>query len=446
MLDDPMEVDGSVVADALRLLETWIIEEERLVTFGMLAAELSVNVNLAKRLLYTFAQSERKRRQETSGAVDAADRREVACLYCVSGWTSKEGTQAASASSARHGVDNGRPACQIMRIVSEDALEETKAQLDKVTGVHVYALTPGPAKKDVANSIAASVVAHQREQSTKTAARPFAEKADNIVRDKHEERKPASQPSSVSSSMSSSVQSRPSTSSTSKTSSMSKTSAPAKPASHDPRRGFFAGHANKPQAKSSGQTTTTAKSSKTAKTASAGEDATAQKSRKRRIINEASDDDDDFVAPTEERPKASIPVEDLFDTEMADPPAASPATPASNDDATATESSAMDATPSEASMPAKDERPRKRGRRRVTRRKTFKNERGYMVTEEVEDWESYSEDDSTDQQTGTGTRAASQSAAGRSDAAKTNAAATTRTASTAGASGQQRSLLSFFKK
>ncbi|KAI8056272.1 DNA polymerase subunit Cdc27 [Syncephalis plumigaleata] len=454
MLDDPMEVEDSLTTSALNLLETWVVEEQRPVTFGMLATELSLNVNLAKRLLYTFIETEKSRQRDMNG-IDVEDRKGISCLYCISGWSTKAALPPSVSSNS-----NNHTGGHVVRLVNEAQLNDVKAQLDKVTGIHIYAVVPGPVKD--MDSIASSVIAYQKTRSKdKTVHVPFVEKAAGIVRKSHVEREPTQQ----SATKSTTVQKKPNSTTqvtrtftdASSSSSPSLSSTPVtnksntsttKSTSRDPRH-FFAGHSNKPPVKASKQqeskiatSTTTSINKESKKKENKGMDST-QKSRKRRVINEDSDEDDDFVAPAEEKPKANIPLNDLFDTEMADSSVASATSIDNNkESAMETEGDTADAVPvEETTTPAastKDEK-RKRGRRRVTRRKTFKNERGYMVTEEVEEWESYSEDDSNGTPATTSTRPLHSGSKSKTSTTSSKPATTT-------GSGQQRSLLSFFKK
>jgi DNA polymerase delta subunit 3 len=96
----------------------------------------------------------------------------------------------------------------------------------------------------------------------------------------------------------------------------------------------------------------------------------------------------------EETPSTPIPAKDDVDEHMKDAPEdpGSPDWPSDVDDETA--DAALDRPiPKEPS--SQDARPsgdgRSRSRRRVLKKKTFQDEKGYFVTREVEEWEEFSE-------------------------------------------------------
>ncbi|KAI9591072.1 DNA polymerase subunit Cdc27 [Syncephalis fuscata] len=433
LLDDPMEVESTVETTALSLLETWVIEEQRLVTFNMLATQLSLDVNTAKSLLYTFVQSEKKR-HETMNTVDAADRVSVECIYCISGQMSTNNKNALA----------GHQWQQVFKLVPDQQLQDVQSQFNKVTGIHVYAVTPGLVKD--ANTIAASMVQYNVNMPMNNTAPiknrlPFVQKTQKITMAVHERRAPTGQvsmkpeserklPTMTTVTRTPSSQTRPTTAApTNNTATKLATTAKSRDASL-----FFAGHLNRPASKSTIDTkplSTTSLMAAASKNKNNKLNKPTNSNTSQKTCCDEDSDEDEFVAPVEDKPEEGVALDSLFDTEMADiQPTPDTATidnhenenenedenditndTTSNDnsnDAISNHSnnsqtinnivnnpSKLDSTANTAlnTVKVKDEK-RKRGRRRVTQRKTFKNERGYMVTEEVEAWESYSEDES----------------------------------------------------
>jgi DNA polymerase delta subunit 3 len=112
----------------------------------------------------------------------------------------------------------------------------------------------------------------------------------------------------------------------------------------------------------------------------------AETSRKARLEREAK-----LRAMMEESDKEDLsklqkPVEDEDETmeDTAESPDNETVTPALD---SKPEAEAKEATP----PPVVTGDGRRRGRRRITKKKTFQDEKGYFVTKEVEEWESFSE-------------------------------------------------------
>ncbi|XP_076042362.1 uncharacterized protein LOC143026225 isoform X2 [Oratosquilla oratoria] len=95
-------------------LEEFVFDEGRVVTYRWLSLTLSVNVNLAKQMLYHFVEKEREKKKDC-----------LSVTYLVTG-VAKE----------RNGI---LPAHKVL-VVEEDRLEKVKASLKEVQCVHVYSV------------------------------------------------------------------------------------------------------------------------------------------------------------------------------------------------------------------------------------------------------------------------------------------------------------------
>ncbi|XP_070537983.1 DNA polymerase delta subunit 3-like [Ptychodera flava] len=95
----------------LENLQEYVLDENKIVTYKWLSKTLSVHVNQAKQMLYTFACKQKKSKTP------------VTTTYLISGIKNK-----------------GDIAVQKVAIIREDDLETAKSSLDEVTGIHVYSV------------------------------------------------------------------------------------------------------------------------------------------------------------------------------------------------------------------------------------------------------------------------------------------------------------------
>ncbi|RKP10349.1 hypothetical protein THASP1DRAFT_21929 [Thamnocephalis sphaerospora] len=354
--------------EAQTLLETWVLEEKRMVTFQMLAIQLSIDANTAKRCvcakesvnngsdgghtcahhatafysaLYAFAQSELARTQDaTEMAVDDDERPHVACVYCVSGIA--QPSTAGGAAETKHAAT-----ARVFRLVTEDALEATKAGMATVTGVHVYSV--GPCKPSNADTIGAAATDYMLSQAAEATRKGVPLGVRKFVM--------ATPTHGASSSPFTGAATKQSASHTTAAKRTAATASASKPRDAST---FFAGHAKRPPKPATTiSAPDTAAHSSVANTGTKGDGETAAKhmllilvlpqslARKRRIVDESDEDVD------------GVPEEAASDNETEDTPVAAIAV-----DAVGPETSGK----------------RKRGRRRVARQKTYKNERGYFAS------------------------------------------------------------------
>ncbi|KAK8191666.1 DNA polymerase subunit Cdc27 [Phyllosticta capitalensis] len=138
-------------------LATNVLNEGRPVNYRLLSRALGVNVNLAKQMLYDFHKTQNAKK---SGSVHAT--------YFLSGSTRFTATTQANGINGVNHDDGGipssspyqsslpdaddepaRPSVQketLIMLAREENLEDAKSRYDEITSIHIYSLEPGPLK------------------------------------------------------------------------------------------------------------------------------------------------------------------------------------------------------------------------------------------------------------------------------------------------------------
>ncbi|OCL03189.1 hypothetical protein AOQ84DRAFT_368588 [Glonium stellatum] len=132
-------------------LAAQVLNDSQVVTYRALSRALKVHVNLAKQMLYDFHQKQNARKP---GSVHAT--------YLLTGKKHPNTSQHASGMLSQDGEDSSMQSAPFMSsipepesptetisvtsiiLVKEEDLEKIKAQLEEVTSIHIYSLEPGP--------------------------------------------------------------------------------------------------------------------------------------------------------------------------------------------------------------------------------------------------------------------------------------------------------------
>ncbi|KAI8061604.1 DNA polymerase subunit Cdc27 [Gongronella butleri] len=399
------------MADIASFLDTSILHEKKPVTFKALSRALQLHVNTAKQALYDYAST-----QES-----------VVAVYCVSGIMENKSKSVA--------------------LVSQADLEDAKHQFEHVTGMHVYCLMPS-SPKGVAPLVQANHDLAQIDMENRIKS--------GMIRNKLiEKRAPAKQ-----SAASSAVPPKPAPAHAPKPSPLT---APKQPAPSKTTKPAKSARATKPEPATKRKGTLNFDGHKTKKQAIASSDTEKpmpSATRKPQVIQESDEDNDDedeeedeealdarlarsatlqskddFFSDDDEdvnEDKDKKMVEDAEDHEMRD---AQPTTPefkpslenASDKDDNDDVPGAAATSPSNISSSVQ--------RRKVQKKKTYKNDQGYLVTEDVWEWEEVPQETMA-------------SNASPTPAEKTSTPETSRNtpSSNKKAPAEQRSLLSFWGK
>ncbi|GIZ41522.1 hypothetical protein CKM354_000482500 [Cercospora kikuchii] len=394
-----------------------VLNEQQLVSYRNLSRALKVHSNLAKQMLYEF---HRKQNTKKPGSVHAT--------YLVTG-TKQSSTQTNGTQSQNDGEDTVMqsspplPSSSFQRsdederdstlvktimIVKEENLEQAKAQFDAITGIHIYSLqanglsdiqTLTECNRKVMTDYASedplkdwkqygviqnpNVKRRERRNGPPPAAPAPAKKAEPV--------KAAAPPTltkqaSTASNASAKAATEPAKTTTSKTT-------VAKKDTSNIFKSFAKGAASANAKRSESQ-----QSSKAATPAPA-EDVD--------MTGFSDDDDDDGGSGLAEEPDAKQPsgptkkdrkadleaMMDMDDEPMED---AAPTPEAEKEEEEeAHDEGAIDkpAAKEEPNEKVTVENGRRRGRRRVMKKKTVKDEEGYLVTREEAAWESFSEEE-----------------------------------------------------
>ncbi|CAO3626179.1 unnamed protein product [Cunninghamella echinulata] len=330
-------------------LDTTVLQEKKPVTFKLLARTLNIHVNLAKQALYQYATSEPS----------------VTTIYCITGTLEDNATS--------------------IQLVESDKLEETKKRFLEVSSIHVYSIIPYQ-PKDLSVLVLANkdIMNVSREDRIKN----------GLIQNKSIEVKKVNQPTLTSSinttkstvNIQSSNHANQIKTTTSSTSTKSKTTTPAK------RKGTLSfDKAPKPK-KSATETTKSV-----AETSNSEQPESKNRTIKSiQISDDEEDEEDEESLDARLARSATIHVNDIFsdDEEMVDEPKSTKMADSSaseekktttvttpdmdididndNDDKNEPESSVLsDENENHEVTPGKI-------RRKVQKKKTYKNERGFL--------------------------------------------------------------------
>ncbi|KAI9307595.1 DNA polymerase subunit Cdc27 [Cunninghamella echinulata] len=349
--------------DFKSFLDTTVLQEKKPVTFKLLARTLNIHVNLAKQALYQYATSEPS----------------VTTIYCITGILEDNVTS--------------------IQLIESNKLEETKKRYLKVSSVHVYSIIPYQ-PKDLSVLVLANkdIMNVSREDRIKN----------GLIQNRAIEIKKVNQSTTTSSTnttkstvnIQSSNHANQIKTTTSSTSTKSKVTTPAK------RKGTLSfDKAPKPK-KSATETTKSV-----VETSNSEQPEFKNKTIKSiQISDDEEDEEDEESLDARLARSATIHVNDIFsdDEEMDDESKSTKATDNSangenktttaaapdmdididnhDDDKNEPEPSALsDENENHEVTPGKI-------RRKVQKKKTYKNERGFLVTETVWEWEEVDDD------------------------------------------------------
>ncbi|CAG8949317.1 hypothetical protein HYFRA_00004943 [Hymenoscyphus fraxineus] len=424
------------MADYKSYLAARILTEDNAVTYRLLSRVLKVHVNDAKEMLYDFHRSQN---QKKPGSVHAT--------YLVSGTKRKEDPPATiggvkdedgddymqsspfmGSSMLQPEQDQGTGASSVLEItlVREEDLEKLRSEYEQINSIHIYSLEPNPLKdlqilSDVTRELQELCASEDALESLPTygaitnpsakrratrkpppppaatqskPAPPKSKPAEAKPLPKKEE--PKSQPSTAKDFFGKGGKTKePTKPKGGAASASSKESTPNPPALKKESSSLFKSFAKaKPKAKPEAEESSAA--------ASPAED-----SPMKDVISSDDDDDEPFIpAPPKEeidrnrrqrkeREEALRKMMEDDDEEEDEPsPATKVAEPDEEEEKEAPKTKSKSKSPSE----EKEEPPvvsggRRHGRRRVLKKKTVKDEDGYLVTKEEMAWESFSEDE-----------------------------------------------------
>ena len=110
-----MSESGDVYVDNMwkENLEDWVYEETKVVTYKWLSRQISVHVNVAKQMLFSFIENHEKEKRNC----------DLAVIYLVAGRLTQK-----------------PDAMKVCLIKSED-LEEKEAEFISITSKHIYAVS-----------------------------------------------------------------------------------------------------------------------------------------------------------------------------------------------------------------------------------------------------------------------------------------------------------------
>lgn len=406
-------------------LATHVLNDSQIVTYRALSRALKVHVNLAKQMLYDFHQ---KQNAKKPGSVHAT--------YLLTGKKRPKSSQYTNGASPQDGANSFMqsapftssipepeeateeviPVTSII-LVKEEDLEEVKTQLEGMTSIHIYSLEPGPLENihllSVGNQEIARKYAHEDPLENwkiyGTIHNP------NITR--RATRVPPPPVASVVPATTSKVTPRPNNTaqtkekdaglpkarrgSESEGSRSSQSTPQAEPTTGAKKLGA------KPALKrdSSDIFKSFAKAKAKPKEATPATDSAEQSAQEDEPMKDVSEDEyeEDYTPEVEiskeksdAARKARAEREEKLRQMMEDDDVSMDDAPAETEEEPTSTPLDKQPQPQEISEPEAAVTVtggRRRGRRRVTKKKTVKDEEGYLVTKEEQVWESFSEDE-----------------------------------------------------
>ena len=123
MMGEDVRVDDNY----LEVLEEWIQDEDKVVTYKFLSRNLKVHVNVAKQMLFNYVDT---RKSSGSHQEDSRKSSKLGVVYLVSGLVPRKG-----------GEDEANVgSCQKVLLVKEQDLARVKARFTKVLSEHIYSV------------------------------------------------------------------------------------------------------------------------------------------------------------------------------------------------------------------------------------------------------------------------------------------------------------------
>ncbi|KAI8365966.1 DNA polymerase subunit Cdc27 [Radiomyces spectabilis] len=406
-------------------LDTTVLHEKRPVTYRLVARKLGVHVNTAKQALYEYAHSESQ----------------VHAVYCLTGT-----------------VTSDTDSYFVVRLVKDTELEEAKSSFKQLTGIHVYSVLPYEANDMSVLAIANKDIPHLTLQDrqkcgvlihTTVSQQAGAPNKPSVTVPKPT--LPSSTSSSASKSASSAAAKSAATSKVAPKSAATKEQPKSKPGSSlsealGKRKSAFSTNKVPPTSKKlairkpvppKSQPST---SEQEIHSKEESEHDTSDEELDRRLAQATSipaedifsDEDEEMHDASRERKDAQAAAEDESMDEAADnpsAPASEPQTPEKADQ----EVSVEPLEPLEPTPPGKI-------RRKVLKKKSYQNERGFLVTEDVWEWETVDEEEAPKKPAPTKPASAKPTPS----SGKLKPSSTTK--KSAKKTGEQKSLLSFWGK
>ncbi|PVH80338.1 hypothetical protein DL98DRAFT_203035 [Cadophora sp. DSE1049] len=137
------------MADYKTFLATSILTEDKVVTYRLLSRTLKIHVNDAKEMLYDFHRQQNAKKPDT-----------IHATYLISGTKRKEETIATNGAAKKDGEDDymqsspfvasSMPAAEStgasgvlsITLVKEENLEEVRSQYEHISSIHIYSIGP----------------------------------------------------------------------------------------------------------------------------------------------------------------------------------------------------------------------------------------------------------------------------------------------------------------
>ncbi|KAI8580670.1 hypothetical protein K450DRAFT_236702 [Umbelopsis ramanniana AG] len=361
------------MAQHLNYLEVALTQENTPVTYRTLSRKANINVTAAKKLLYQFVST---------------TKHNVSATYCVSG----EGLTSIP----------GNEPTQTIRLVDAEDLEEARKQFKYITGVHIYSVQPSKLKDHSVLVTASSDL-------------PTYSLADlprlGVIRDNSittsESRPAAPPPSSYPKAAAANKPASVPTQAAKPTASKVQTKAQTNQEKANQNKSEQRNVASLFSAAAAKKVKSVAKPKPIAQPAPVTESAPAKSKNVKKIQSDSEEEEDD--EEMDRRLAASSrqaeSVEDFWKDDEVDPVSPSKTISAKEADGEATPINQPNETDQDiaevtVTKPADDDvqapRERRRLKRKVLKKKHYKDESGYLVTDDVYEWESYSEDETTE--------------------------------------------------
>ncbi|KAI9287327.1 DNA polymerase subunit Cdc27 [Umbelopsis sp. AD052] len=362
------------MAQHLDYLEVALTQENTPVTYRTLSRKANINVTAAKKLLYQFVST---------------TKHNVSATYCISG----EGLTSIP----------GNEPTQTIRLVDAEDLEEARKQFKYISGVHIYSVQPSKLKDHSVLVTASSDL-------------PTYSLADlprlGIIRDTSittsESRQAAPPPSSHPKAAAASKPPSAPTPVSKPIPAKQQTKAQANQEKANQKKSEQRNVASLFSAAAAKKDKPVAKPKPIAQPAPVSESAPSKSRNVKKIQSDSEEEEDD--EEMDRRLAASSrqadSVEDFWKDEEVDPVSPSKTNSAQEADSEATPINQPDDTDiAEAeevivTKPADEDvqapRERRRLKRKVLKKKHYKDESGYLVTDDVYEWESYSEEETTE--------------------------------------------------
>ncbi|KAG9202937.1 hypothetical protein G6514_003718 [Epicoccum nigrum] len=395
-------------------LAVQILTESKPVTYKLLSRALQVNVNAAKRMLFEFHQTQNAKKPNS-----------IHATYLISG--TKQSDEGTASTNGRIGEDVSMRSSPFMSsmpekeqedeeqlvrkttlsLVREEELEKTRAEFTEITSTHIYSLEPGPLENlNILASCSREVNSKYADKDPLERWRVYGHIHNPYI--KRRTAKYAPPPAAAAPKTAAKSTATP----TAKPPVASQLRKEASTVSEDNTSGR-----STPQPAAAPSTLKRSDSTKSTgtKNKTAGDifKSFAKAKAKPKEPTPAPVEDEPMQGMSEdeggdEEPEVQVDTAKIEAAKKArDERAEKLRKMMEDDDEDLPDAPAVEEKPSEASQPEKAETPqedepeptatvqngRRRGRRRVMKKKTVKDEEGYLVTKEEAVWESFSEDE-----------------------------------------------------